>query len=70
MSSERLAELYRELALHRVREAIDKLGQAPTDRLAAHSARARPCLMSGTAGAVVVSMCVLPHAARGAGLRR
>jgi hypothetical protein len=40
MNSERLAELYRELALHRVQEAIDKLGQTPTDRLAAQSAEA------------------------------
>ena len=37
---------------------------------AALSARARPVLMSGTAGAVVVIMCVLPHVARGARLRR
>ena len=40
MSSERLAELYRELALHRVQEAIDKLRNTPTDRLAAQSAEA------------------------------
>jgi hypothetical protein len=36
--SEQLAELYRELALHRVRDAIDTLGRTPTDRLAAHAA--------------------------------
>src|SRR5271165_4827153 len=35
---------------------------------ATHSARGRPCLMSGAAGAVVACMCVLPHVARGARL--
>ena len=40
MSAERVPDLYQELALHRVGEAIDKLGAAPTDRLAAQSAEA------------------------------
>jgi hypothetical protein len=35
-----MTDLYRELALHRVQEAIDTLGRTPTDRLAAHSALA------------------------------
>jgi hypothetical protein len=40
VSTERVPDLYRELALHRVGEAIDKLGASPTDRLAAQSAEA------------------------------
>ena len=40
MSAERLGDLYRELALHRVGEAIEALGASPTDRLAAQSADA------------------------------
>ena len=40
MSAERIADLYRELALHRVGEAIEALGASPTDRLAAQSADA------------------------------
>ena len=40
MSTERVPDLYRELALHRVGEAIDKLRASPTDRLAAQSAEA------------------------------
>lgn len=40
MSTERVPDLYRELAIHRVGEAIDKLGASPTDRLAAQSAEA------------------------------
>jgi hypothetical protein len=40
VSAERIPDLYQELALHRVGEAIDKLGGSPTDRLAAQSADA------------------------------
>ena len=40
MSAERIGDLYRELALHRVGEAIEALGASPTDRLAAQSADA------------------------------
>jgi hypothetical protein len=40
VSAERVPDLYEELALHRVGEAIDKLGGSPTDRLAAQSAEA------------------------------
>jgi hypothetical protein len=40
VSAERVPDLYRELALHRVGEAIEALGVAPTDRLAAQSADA------------------------------
>ena len=38
MSGELVTDLYRELALHRVQEAIDKLRHAPTDRLMAQTA--------------------------------
>lgn len=38
MSGELVTDLYRELALHRVQEAIDKLRRAPTDRLMAQTA--------------------------------
>ena len=48
MSAERLTDLYRELALHRVQETIDKLGRAPTDRLAAQTAE----LLEEAAGAL------------------
>ena len=37
-SGGQVTDLYRELAIHRVEEAIDKLGRAPTDRLAAQTA--------------------------------
>ena len=37
-SGGQVTDLYRELAIHRVQEAIDKLGRAPTDRLAAQTA--------------------------------
>jgi hypothetical protein len=40
VSAERVPDLYQELALHRVGEAIDKLGASPSDRLAAQSADA------------------------------
>ena len=40
VSAGRVPDLYRDLALHRVGEAIDKLGASPTDRLAAQSAEA------------------------------
>ncbi len=40
MSAERIGDLYRELALHRVGEAIEALGASTTDRLAAQSADA------------------------------
>jgi hypothetical protein len=40
VSAERIPDLYRELALHRVQEAVESLGAAPTDRLAAQSAEA------------------------------
>jgi hypothetical protein len=40
VSAERVPDLYRDLALHRVGEAIDKLRSSPTDRLAAQSAEA------------------------------
>jgi hypothetical protein len=40
VSAERIPDLYQELALHRVGEAIDKLGVSPADRLAAQSADA------------------------------
>ena len=40
VSAERIGDLYRELALHRVGEAIEALGASPTDRLAAQSADA------------------------------
>jgi len=33
-----LTDLYRELAIHRVQDAIDKLGGTPSDRLAAQTA--------------------------------
>jgi hypothetical protein len=33
-----VTDLYRELAIHRVQDAIDKLGRAPSDRLAAQTA--------------------------------
>ena len=35
---DQVTDLYRELAIHRVQEAIDKLGRAPSDRLAAQTA--------------------------------
>ncbi len=38
--TDRVPELYRDLALHRVHEAIEKLSHTPSDRLAAHSAQA------------------------------
>jgi hypothetical protein len=40
VSAERIGDLYRELALHRVEDAIGKLGSSATDRLAAQSAEA------------------------------
>jgi ABC-type sugar transport system substrate-binding protein len=40
VSAERIGDLYRELALHRVGEAIEALGASPADRLAAQSADA------------------------------
>jgi hypothetical protein len=40
VSAERIPDLYRELALHRVGAAIEVLGASPTDRLAAQSADA------------------------------
>jgi hypothetical protein len=57
MSTERLAELYRELALDRVQDAIDKLGQTPTDRLAAHSAEA----LEEAAGALACITALYTH---------
>jgi hypothetical protein len=33
-----VTDLYRELAIHRVQAAIDKLGRTPSDRLAAQTA--------------------------------
>ena len=33
-----VTDLYRELAIHRVQDAIDKLGATPSDRLAAQTA--------------------------------
>jgi hypothetical protein len=35
---DQVTDLYRELAIHRVQEAIDKLGRAQSDRLAAQTA--------------------------------
>ena len=35
---DQVTDLYRELAIHRVQETIDKLGRAPSDRLAAQTA--------------------------------
>ena len=35
---DQVTDLYRELARHRVEEAIDKLGRAPLDRIAAEAA--------------------------------
>jgi hypothetical protein len=35
---DQVTDLYSELAIHRVQEAIDKLGRAPSDRLAAQTA--------------------------------
>ena len=35
---DQVTDLYRELAIHRVQEAIDKLGRTPSDRLAAQTA--------------------------------
>jgi hypothetical protein len=35
---DQVTDLYRELAIHRVQEAIDRLGRAPSDRLAAQTA--------------------------------
>ena len=35
---DQITDLYRELAIHRVQEAIDKLRRAPSDRLAAQTA--------------------------------
>jgi hypothetical protein len=35
---DQVTDLYRELAIHRVQDAIDKLGRAPSDRLAAQTA--------------------------------
>jgi len=40
VSAGRIGDLYRELALHRVGEAIEALGASPSDRLAAQSADA------------------------------
>ena len=40
MSGERITDLYGELAIHRVEEAIDKLEHAATDRLAGQTAEA------------------------------
>ena len=40
MSAGRVVDLYRELALHRVGEAIEALGASPADRLAAQGADA------------------------------
>jgi hypothetical protein len=40
VSAERIPDLYQELALHRVGEAIEALGASPSDRLAAQSADA------------------------------
>ena len=35
---DQVTDLYRELAIHRVQDAIDKLGGTPSDRLAAQTA--------------------------------
>ena len=35
---DQVTDLYRELAIHRVQEAMDKLGRTPNDRLAAQTA--------------------------------
>ena len=35
---DQVTDLYRELAIHRVQDAIDKLGWTPSDRLAAQTA--------------------------------
>ena len=35
---DQVTDLYRELAIHRVQQAIDKLGRTPNDRLAAQTA--------------------------------
>jgi hypothetical protein len=40
VSADRVPDLYRELALHRVGQAVEALGSSPTDRLAAQSADA------------------------------
>ncbi len=40
MSSEPVTDLYRQLAVHRVEQAIDDLAVAPPDRLIAHAALA------------------------------
>jgi hypothetical protein len=40
VSTNQVAELYRDLALHRVQDAIDRLARTPTDHLAAQTAEA------------------------------
>jgi hypothetical protein len=53
-----VTRLYRELALFRVQEAIDKLGTTPTDRLAAQRAEA----LEEAAGALacITALCPRP----------